>query len=878
MQGKREYRHLPFAKVSARYRIVERNGEKNDEKKNSCLFDGGVADRRTPAGKCAGEYFGGGLEDPAQKINAYFKPVLVDENGNELAQRIDDGSVQYNKDGWANLGSFETTLGAPNEKNALVTAIEEFNKALEGNTLSTNADDQKNLDFVSNANVEWKELKKQDNEAEWHLDGQVTFCKVTYQPGEVSGDDVVQYYVKGDKSVTAASAATFTAPHSKKFAGWKLNDVTSYQPGAALADKKSGIENSITLTAQWEDAKSVYVYFKTVDTDGKSVKVQDVTYNGDRTDGDCWATLGTLQLPANTTLSVFKNDASGSEEAAEAFKEVTAEVKDGAGSSFVRHTSNPNVPLELITWDELKEEQGAKDFSAPGTAWHLDGIVTGYKIIYDANGGSFENSSSESDETKHYLSGSTTNEITASEPTREDYTFAGWSDTKNGRTPVNCVTFDKENVTLYAIWKTDSDLVDDSIIIKHQINQAEDWHQDDAVAHEVTNTNVTVAYEATLDMKGLKSAKEFKEAEAVAVSLEEPAQSLNQSNSRYADLIPSTYESGKKPDTENNSLWDYMQDLGTTNRLALFTGSKVNLYVKFDDKLAVPDAMRNVDVISQWFQRVDGAITKNESGYWVIPCEIREVKNTDADIDENLITLSGITLTLTDEAKEELSKNKQLSITSEGYIDGQICVGNPGTDSQANASNLASNELKEEMAPNAFYLVGCIDEHATNTALLTLKESGGYTPSYSTYTTYTVQKVWKDEDAANRPDSVQVQLYRNGAAHSVLTLSAANNWMQTCTMADGYTYTVSELAVPAGYTDATVRNGNTFIITNTAIVDEPDDTAEPTKPEEPKPQDRDDHSAVPKTGDGNATLFWLILGGASLTGLYALRRKKSHSA
>lgn len=819
----------------------------------------------------------GGLEDPAQKINAYFKPVLVDENGKESAQRIDDGSVQYNKDGWANLGSFETSLKAPIGDDARSTAVNEFKTALNNNTLSTNEKDRQNLAFVPN--VKWTELKQVGGETAWHLDGQVTFCKVTYKAGEVSGDDVVQYYVKGDKPVTAASAATFTAPHSKKFAGWKLNDETSYQPGAALADKESGIEKSITLTAQWEDAKSVYVYFKTVDTDGKSVEVQDVTYNGDRTDGDCWATLGTLQLPANTRLSAFKNDASGSEEAAKAFKEVTAEVKDGAGSSFVRHTSNPNVPLELITWDELKEEQGAKGFSvSEKMAWHLDGIVTGYKIIYNANGGEFKDNKKTLNGSKYYLSGSTTNEITNSVPDRNGYTFAGWSLTQTDRRQVEKVTFQDKDVTLYAIWKTDSDLVDDSIIIKHQINQAEDWHQDDAVAHEVTNTNVTVAYEATLDMKGLKFAKEFKEAEAVAVSLEEPAQSLNQSNSRYADLIPSTYESGKKPDTENNSLWDYMQDLGTTNSLALFTGSKVNLYVKFDDKLAVPDAMRNVDVISQWFQRADGAITKNKSGYWVIPCEIREVKNTDADIDENLITLSGITLTLTDEAKEELSKNKQLSITSEAYIDGQICVGNPGTDSQANASNLASNELKEEMAPNALYLVGCIDEHATNTALLTLKESGGYTPSYSTYTTYTVQKVWKDEDAANRPDSVQVQLYRNGAAHSVLTLSAANNWMQTCTMADGYTYTVSELAVPAGYTDATARNGNTFIITNTAIVDEPDDTAEPTKPEEPKPQDRDDHSAVPKTGDGNATLFWLILGGASLTGLYALRRKKSHSA
>lgn len=828
--------------------------------------------------------------DSARKINAYFKTVLVGEDGDELEQRINDGPVRYNNTGgfWANLGSFETTLETPDGGDALHTAIKEFKTALEGNTLSINPDDRQNLAFVPN--VKWTELKQVDGEAEWHLDGQVTFCKVTYKAGEVSGDEVVQYYVKGDKSVTAASAATFTAPHSKKFAGWKLNDETSYQPGDALVDEENGIERSITLTAQWEDATSVYVYFKTVDTEGKNVEVEGVSYNSDGQDETYWATLGTLQLPENTRLFVFKNGGSGSEEADEAFKEVTAKVKDGADSSFVRHTSNPDVPLELITWDELKkEDQGAVDFSASGTAWHLDGIVTGYKIIYDANGGKFTKGDGDEETlngSKYYLSGSTTNEITNSVPDRNGYTFAGWSLTQTDRRQVEKVTFQDKDVTLYAIWKTDSDLVDDSITIRHQINQDEDWHQDDAVAHEVTNTNVTVAYEATLDMEDLKFAKEFKEAEAVAVSLEEPAQSLNQSNSRYADLIPSTYESGKKPDTENNSLWDYMQDLGTTNSLALFTGSKVNLYVKFDENLAASsDEMSEVKVTSQWFQRAkDKTIGKNESGYWVIPCKIRTVKDTDAGIAENLITLSGITLTLTDDAKRELSNDKQLSITSEGYIDGRICVGIPETDSQVSALSLAANgpqKEQEKMAPGALYLVGCIDEHAANTARLTLKESGGYTPSYPTYTTYTVQKVWNDEDAANRPDSVQVQLYRNGAAHSVLTLSAANNWMQTCTLADGYTYTVSELAVPAGYTDATARNGNTFIITNTAIVDEPDDPAdptEPTKPEEPKPQDRDDHSAVPKTGDGNATLFWLILGGASLTGLYALRRKKSHSA
>ena len=109
----------------------------------------------------------GGLEDPAQKINAYFKTVLVDENGKESAQRIDDVSVQYNKDGWANLGSFETSLKAPTGDDARSTAVNEFKTALNNNTLSTNADDQQNLAFVPN--VKWTELKQVGGEIAWHL-------------------------------------------------------------------------------------------------------------------------------------------------------------------------------------------------------------------------------------------------------------------------------------------------------------------------------------------------------------------------------------------------------------------------------------------------------------------------------------------------------------------------------------------------------------------------------------------------------------------------------------------------------------------------------------------------------------------------------------
>ena len=79
-----------------------------------------------------------------------------------------------------------------------------------------------------------------------------------------------------------------------------------------------------------------------------------------------------------------------------------------------------------------------------------------------------------------------------------------------------------------------------------------------------------------------------------------------------------------------------------------------------------------------------------------------------------------------------------------------------------------------------------------------------------------VAKAWAGEDP--HPQSVQVQLYRDGTAFGApATLSTANNWIYTWSdLAEGHTWTVDEPDVPAGYIKAISGSASGgFTITNT---------------------------------------------------------------
>ena len=97
------------------------------------------------------------------------------------------------------------------------------------------------------------------------------------------------------------------------------------------------------------------------------------------------------------------------------------------------------------------------------------------------------------------------------------------------------------------------------------------------------------------------------------------------------------------------------------------------------------------------------------------------------------------------------------------------------------------------------------------------------------YTDLTVRKAWNDANDAQklRPQSVTVDVTRNGQTLTRLTLSAENRWTQTLTElpmfddnGEAYVYDVRETEVPEGYTASVTARGMTFTVINTHRIDD----------------------------------------------------------
>ncbi|MCH5324175.1 MAG: Cna B-type domain-containing protein [Eubacterium sp.] len=88
-------------------------------------------------------------------------------------------------------------------------------------------------------------------------------------------------------------------------------------------------------------------------------------------------------------------------------------------------------------------------------------------------------------------------------------------------------------------------------------------------------------------------------------------------------------------------------------------------------------------------------------------------------------------------------------------------------------------------------------------------------------TEVSVEKIWDDDNSADRPASVSVQLYKDGVEYgSPETLNASNQWKHTWNNLDeDHDWTVDEVAVPTGYRKEKGHTGNDWTITNIKLVD-----------------------------------------------------------
>ena len=381
----------------------------------------------------------------------------------------------------------------------------------------------------------------------------------------------------------------------------------------------------------------VYVYFKTVNTKNELVKVESgVTYNAN---GSSWATLG--KLVTATTVTPEKKNILG------------AEVK--TSSNFVKHDSNKDFNLDWISeWVDLKQDNGAAGYEseAPfGThVWHLDGQVNVCKLSYDANRPAGVTADVTVPDSAYYLPGWNA-PVSTDDPTLQGYNFGGWY-----KEP-ECVNEAKEKVAvaedtvLYAKWtplaQPTADLIDDDITIKHGVNgDPEHGNDSDSTVH-IVKKDAKISYQATLDMKNLDFG----------------------ANPEHADTVSNIQ--GAMTSVGATSLWDFIKN----NSIDIFADSKVNLYVKFSDKLENPATLDGITLKSGWFKLDPNnkPTYNNTTGYWTIPCVIKDAGD-EPDTNDSIVTLSRITLPLTAKAQGELSSDTELNVISEGYIDGTIKI------------------------------------------------------------------------------------------------------------------------------------------------------------------------------------------------------------
>lgn len=126
-------------------------------------------------------------------------------------------------------------------------------------------------------------------------------------------------------------------------------------------------------------------------------------------------------------------------------------------------------------------------------------------------------------------------------------------------------------------------------------------------------------------------------------------------------------------------------------------------------------------------------------------------------------------------------------------------------------------------------------------------------------THYTVTKLWQDAGfQSSRPESIDVEIYKDGVLQETQTLSAANNWTYSWSVSaeDNGQWTVAESSVPQGYRMILQQNGAAFTIVN----------IHPSIPD------------IPQTGDSFLPLPWILVMCVSgilllILGLYGRRHR-----
>ena len=299
----------------------------------------------------------------------------------------------------------------------------------------------------------------------WHLDGQIDVHAVTYAP---NGEGVSNLPASSaDNRVYYRGTYTVAAEEPKRegytFKGWKQDSSETL----LHADDHITLTGDATLTAEWEKNASdssetphyspVYVYARFINGethlsgDTKVIKngvEKTITWNEDSNKGVQSVYYITFGHVANGTDVAPTNGASATLKGN--LNDVVA--FDGIGSA----SANGFDLSDVTEWGSLSYNTGATGFHS-SVSWHLDGDIRVYTVAY-ANGLGEASEETVADmpkkDTNYYLG---TYTVTTAVPTREGYTFDGW--TLDGKQVGETIDLSKisnktaAEVTLTAQWK-----------------------------------------------------------------------------------------------------------------------------------------------------------------------------------------------------------------------------------------------------------------------------------------------------------------------------------------------------------------------------------------------------------------------------------------
>ncbi len=303
----------------------------------------------------------------------------------------------------------------------------------------------------------------------WHLDGQIAVHAVTYAPNGEGVSNLPassagnRVYYRGTYTVAAEEPKR----EGYTFKGWKQDgSETLLHAGDHIT-----LTGDATLTAEWEKNASdssetphyspVYVYARfmngTKHLGGEGVKIfkngveKTITWNEDSNKGVQSVYYITFGHVANGTDVAPTNGASAT------FKGNLNDMFafDGTGSA----SANGFAPSDVTEWGSLSYNTGATGFHS-SVSWHLDGDIRVYTVAY-ANGLDEASEETVADmpekDTNYYLG---TYTVTTAVPTREGYTFDGWTldGEKVGKT-INLAEISDKNtaeIILVAQWTKDT--------------------------------------------------------------------------------------------------------------------------------------------------------------------------------------------------------------------------------------------------------------------------------------------------------------------------------------------------------------------------------------------------------------------------------------